>query len=351
MALYALKFRPIFKRRIWGGRRLEHLFGKALPPDEPIGESWELVDLEHDQSVVAEGPAAGRTLHDLLVAGREELAGPIPLAEGRFPLLLKFLDACDDLSVQVHPTEEVAARMGGEVRVKHEAWYVIHADPGAGIYHGLHPGVSRESLREACRSGEVARLLRRVEVRPGQCYYLPSGTVHALGRGVVVAEIQTPSDTTFRLFDWNRIDPATGRPRELHIEQALECITFDAPAEPQQPPTSAASAWLTVTRLAACEAFVVEKIVAAGAVRISVPVRGPMAWMVLEGRGVLYPPSGPATAFQPGDTLLLPAGIGGTRLQTAGRCQWLEVTFPAALGAAALAQPGPSRAWLDVLPD
>ena len=180
--------------------------------------------------------------------------------QGSFPLLIKFLDARQDLSVQVHPDRAMAERLGSGVRVKHEAWYVLETEGDAAIYKGLKAGVSRSDFSAAIESGTCDELLRRIRVKPGDCHYLPSGTVHALGAGVLVAEIQTPSDVTYRVFDWNRVDPASGRPRELHVEQALECINFGPVDESAQKRSHLASHWTTVTRLVTCESFIIEKV-------------------------------------------------------------------------------------------
>jgi len=331
VAVHPLRFEPIFKRRIWGGRTLETMFGKALPPDEPIGESWELADLEEDQSVVAEGPVAGRTLGELVREWGPDLLGRAGLFEGRFPLLIKFLDARQHLSVQVHPDQAYAQRHGGAVRAKNEAWYILHAEPEGCIWRGLHPGVQREQFRAAIQEGSVDTLMQHIPVRPGQCYYLPSGTLHTLGAGVVVAEIQTPSDTTFRVFDWNRVDSKTGRPRELHVEQALECIHLGSEQAPAQEQRShLGSVWTTVTRLVTCPSFTIEKVRMVQGVDQEIPYAEPVVWMVLEGRGaVVYGAERTRLPFKRGDTLLLPAALPAARLLTEEDCAWLEVTLPA----------------------
>ena len=261
MDVHPLIFEPIFKRKIWGGHRIQALFGqKQLPPDIPIGESWEVCDLETDQSVVAAGPAKGKTLGQLVREWGTDLIGRAPLYDGHFPLFIKFLDAVENLSVQVHPDEAMARKLGGNVRAKHEAWYVLQADGDAAIYRGVKDGVTREQFERALADGTVAALLNRIPVKPGSVYYLPSGTVHALGAGVVVAEIQTPSNITYRVFDWNRVDEATGQPREMHVEQALECIHFGRTDTQPQPRSHIASHWTTVTRLVTCDSFTIEKV-------------------------------------------------------------------------------------------
>ncbi len=250
---YPLIFHPIFKPKIWGGRKLQTLLGKRLPQDERIGESWEIADLEEDQSVVANGPACGRTLGELAREWGTGLMGRAPLFEGRFPLLIKFLDATETLSVQVHPNEAMAQQLGGQVRIKNEAWYVIDAEEDGFIYRGVREGVDAETLRHAIRQQRVESVLNRIAVRKGHCYYLPSGTIHALGGGVTVAEAQTPSDITYRVYDWNRIDPSTGAERELHLEEALQCISFDTAPLVGEQREHVASVWTSVTSLVRCE--------------------------------------------------------------------------------------------------
>lgn len=229
MNWYPLRFSPIPKPRPWGGRALAELYHKALPPDERVGESWEVADRPGDASVVINGPWAGCDLRTLMEAHAEAVLGAAAAPNWRFPLLVKILDAREVLSVQVHPPPELAARLGGEPKT--ELWYVTHAAPGAHVYAGLKPGVSRADFEQRLRTGQVAECLHQLPMRAGDALFLPSGRLHALGSGLVLFEIQQNSDTTYRVFDWNRTD-AHGRPRELHLEAALACIRFDdvAPA-------------------------------------------------------------------------------------------------------------------------
>lgn len=221
--LYPLVFQPIFMERIWGGRELERLYGKALPPGKKIGESWEISDRADAQSVVRNGPLAGTTLHEVVERHREALMGKAPLLNGRFPLLVKILDAREKLSLQVHPPEVKAAALGGEPKT--EMWYITEAEVGAELYVGLKKGMTRAQFERGIREGTVAEAFHKVTVRAGDAMFLPSGRVHAIGAGLVLFEIQQNSDTTYRVFDWNRLDDQ-GKPRQLHIEQSLECIDF-----------------------------------------------------------------------------------------------------------------------------
>lgn len=350
MRMCPLVFSPIFKPKIWGGRRLEGVVDKHLDTAEPIGESWELADLENDQSVVRLGPAAGKELGQLVRDWGQDLLGRAELFEGRFPLLIKFLDARENLSVQVHPDEKMARRMGGEVRVKNEAWYVLHAEPDGAIYRGLAEGVSRESFIEAIRNGTVASTLRRIAVKPGDCYYLPSGTVHALGAGVVVAEIQTPSDTTYRVYDWDRVDSASGKGRDLHIDRALECINFAPDDGGRQRRSHVASVWTAVTQLVKCDSFVIEQVRMVEGVEQEIPGGEMTVWIVLDGRGEIgYPGGDEPLTFSRGDTLLLPAGLRQARVATHSKCVWLEVTIP--LPSDLAGYPRPDRAELAIADD
>ena len=250
-----LTFAPILVPKVWGGRRLQ-AFGKQLPAGVDIGESWEVADLPDGGpvSVVDEGPLAGYTLRKMLDTHQTDVMGSVSLdASGRFPLLIKFLDARANLSVQVHPDQAWVEAHPGD-HLKSEAWLVLEADDGGLIYAGLTPGTRADELAEAVADGNVVELLRSVPAQPGDCHTLVSGTCHALGAGVLVAEVQTTSDTTFRVYDWDR----TGR--EIHVDQALACIDVDAapPCVERTPlPTGieerliAETDWFTMHRIAA----------------------------------------------------------------------------------------------------
>jgi len=331
MKPYALKFEPIYKPKLWGGTRIFDHFQRTPVGPEPIGESWELADLEEDASRVVNGPAKGRTLTQLTAEWGRDLIGDADLFEGRFPLLIKYLDARENLSVQVHPTEQVARELGGNVRVKHEAWYVLDCDRGGVIYHGLEAGVSKAAFLEAMKTGRADGILRKVRVQPGDCYFLPTGTVHALGAGVLVAEVQTPSDITYRTYDWGRVDPKTGQPRELHLEQAVKCIDFDRPAPlPMQERLHLGTIATTATRLATCPSFVIDKVRVSGGAEQSVAAGGLIVLISLEGLGRIDSGDGSEPfEFRPGDVVLLPAALSEARGRAVTPVQWLEVTVPA----------------------
>jgi mannose-6-phosphate isomerase len=229
-------FEPIFMERIWGGRRLESEFGKRLPAKKQIGESWEIVDRPEAQSVAANGAMRGKTLHELWTQDREEVFGeagetksprrPLPK---RFPLLIKLLDAQEKLSLQVHPTEKIAATLGSEPKT--EFWYVAAADDKAELFVGLRNQTAPSEFKNALESGTAAELVHAIRVKAGDAMFLPSGRLHAIGAGNLLVEIQQNSDTTYRVFDWNRLDE-NGKARELHVDQALQCIDFND-CEPQ----------------------------------------------------------------------------------------------------------------------
>jgi mannose-6-phosphate isomerase len=222
-ALYPLTFHPIFKERIWGGRNLERLYGKKLPPKVPIGESWEITDRPEGVSVIGNGPLAGKDLRWLVQNYARELLGKTS-ASGRFPLLIKILDCQETLSVQVHPPANVAAQLRGEPKT--EMWYIADATPNAALYVGLRRGVKREEFEQRISDGTVAEALHHVTVKPGDAMFLPSGRVHAIGGGNVIFEIQQNSDTTYRVFDWNRVG-LDGKPREMHVRESLASIDFN----------------------------------------------------------------------------------------------------------------------------
>jgi mannose-6-phosphate isomerase len=223
--LYPLTFHPIFKERVWGGRELERLYGKKLPFGKIIGESWEISDRPGDESIVANGKFAGKNLRWLMENFQRELLGDArPAGGNRFPLLIKILDAREKLSLQVHPPAGKAAELKGEPKT--EMWFIADAAPGAELYVGLKRGVTRAEFEKKISDGSVADCFHRVPVRAGDTMFLPSGRVHAIGDGLVIFEIQQNSDTTYRVFDWNRVG-LDGKPRELHVAQSLASIDFN----------------------------------------------------------------------------------------------------------------------------
>ena len=335
MDTYPYKFTPIYKEKIWGGRNLERLFARALPAGEQIGESWELADLVEGTSVVSNGPRAGTPLTELTAALGPRLLGTArPLDNGRFPLLLKFLDANDILSLQVHPDAQAAAEIGGDAAPKTECWYVVESRGGF-IYKGVRPGVRRRQFRRAIENDTVGQLVRRVDCASGDFHFLPAGTVHALGPGLVVAEVQTPSDTTYRVTDW-------GRGREIHVDRSMQCIHFDVAAD--------ASPGASGRTLLVTDFFTVAlREAAEGQSAALPPGRCAALMMVRAGRhsnilknvgmtpAALVRHGGPVETPVPlaaGDTVLLPAELRNPTLEAAAPCRWLEITLPDTRGTA-----------------
>ena len=331
MKPYPLTFQPILKPKVWGGRFLAQL-GKSLPAAGPIGESWELADLPtsipEGRSVITNGPLAGRSLHEAIEQDQQQIMGAGSLSsDGGFPLLIKFLDAREDLSVQVHPSEDYV-RDHPESHLKSEAWVVIAAEPGATIYRGVKPEVTAEQFAGHIDSGTVADDLIAFPAKIGECHYLPSSTCHALGAGVVVAEIQTPSDTTFRVYDWGR----TGR--ELHVAQALQCILFGEPAEEAaELPLPIEAAGMRTIPLLKTQHFVVERIDALTDAILPVVTSGlPVVWMILSGRARITAFAASADCTEVdlpiGTTALMPAALENAVARLAGETSLLRVTLP-----------------------
>jgi len=335
MPLYPLKFQPIYKAKVWGGRTLEKL-GRALPTEEPIGESWELVDLGRtaasgggggaERSVIANGSLAGQTIHDAMNRYGGELMGHLPPNDfAEFPLLVKFLDAADNLSVQVHPSRQYALE-NTDAYLKSEAWYIVAAKPGAVIYKGVKEGTTPAQFREAIANNTVEDLIISVPVQPGDVHYLPSGTCHALGKGILVAEVQTPSDTTFRVYDWGR------EGRELHVDQALECIAF-APADTSkyEPHIVNERDQTRVEALVRCEHFNIDRVQMKAGYEQELADIEPVVWMVLEGNATIRCAAESQTPIGKGQTLLLPAKMSDATVHVESDLTLLEVTFPQAM--------------------
>ena len=316
---------PLIVPKVWGGRRLSQ-WGKDLPPDTDVGESWEIADLpervERGRSVISAGPLAGQTLRDAITANHEAIMGTATLVNDGFPLLVKFLDAATHLSLQVHPDEEYAAAHE-DAYLKSEAWVILEAEVGSVIFRGLKEGVAEADLRAAITANCVEDVLNAVEVTPGECYWLPSGTCHALGGGVLVAEVQTPSDTTFRLHDWGR------EGRAMHLEAAMECIHWGPP-----PPVVAerplASGDLLTTPLATTSDFTIERIAAMAATVFELVVdEAPAVLMVTEGSGVVRSDGPVPTLDAPrGTTILVPASLQGAQLDLEEGASVLRIDLP-----------------------
>jgi mannose-6-phosphate isomerase len=304
--LYPLTFQPIFQERIWGGRKLETLYGKTLPPGKIIGESWEISDRADANSIVTNGPLAGKTLAELMHSHRDAIMGRARSPDGRFPLLIKLLDAQDNLSLQVHPPQHLAADLGG--CAKTEMWYVSAAEPGSMLYAGLRRGVTREEFADKTRKGTVAECFHQLPVREGDSLFLPSGRVHALGKGLVIFEIQQNSDTTYRVFDWNRVD-AAGKPRQLHIEESLKCIDF----EDFEPSLTSDRAGIVEHGIAGCPLarhalFEVDEFLFKPGAQLKQSISEPHIIAAVTGTLEIPDPANPVT-LNPGQFALVPASL------------------------------------------
>jgi len=321
-----LTFAPILKRIIWGGRRLGDRLGKPIGEETDYAESWELVDRADDQSTVQTGPLAGMTVTQVLSAFPSEVLGRHKEAR-KFPLLLKYLDCNRVLSVQVHPADEYALKMTKPDLGKTEAWYIVEAEPHSVIYAGLKPGVDRIALAEAIQNGETESVLHSFKPAAGQCVFIPAGTVHALGDGLLVAEVQQSSDTTFRLFDWNRVD-AVGNPRPLHIRQSLEVTDYArGPIHPQIP-TPGVGGW---ELLVDCEKFMLRR-AQRNSSQESFKTGGddsPVVLMVTSGRIILEGEGWEPQFFAVGETVLLPANLGESTIRLVTQdANVLEINLP-----------------------
>lgn len=323
---YPLRFEPIFQYRPWGGRRLANVLSTPLPgDDERIGEAWLISDRDECLSRVADGPLAGRTIADLIRDSPQELLGASAAHWRRFPLLLKFLDVCDRLSLQVHPADDQTAFLPQGEPGKTEAWVVLHGGAAARVYAGLHPRITADDLRQAVATRTVADYLATFTPQTGDAVLLRAGTVHSL-QDVVVFEVQQNSDVTFRLDDWDRIDAKTGRRRPLQVAQALACLTLPQGAiAPVLPVVE--TVWPVLReRLFLCEHFGVWRL--HGNSSFPVGRRATARLLVcIEGGGTLVH-DGAEFAFREGEVLLLPAAIGACRCQTPSTVTLLEISLP-----------------------
>ncbi len=326
-SLAPLRFEPILKRLIWGGRRLGSVLNKPIGPEADYAESWELSDHRNGQSEVAEGPLHGTSLQELVHSRGGELLGSTLQHHQQFPILIKFIDAARVLSVQVHPDDEIGHQLAND-NGKNESWVVLDAEPGSLLYAGLKSGVSRTDFVEAVRTGRIEELLHRFEPRPGDCIHIPAGTVHAIGAGVLLVEVQQMSDATFRVFDWDRVD-AEGKPRKLHVTEALEAIDFErGPVNPITPQREVIEGGI-LESLVHCEFFELDRLRLTGESLVGVDDGSRFTALVaLEGLSEIefdsnrYP-------LSPNQTMLLPASAGACPIRVLdGEAIILSCTVP-----------------------
>jgi mannose-6-phosphate isomerase len=325
--LYPLRFEPIFKTNLWGGRRLPDFLRREVPTADPIGEAWVLSDVDGSPSIVADGPLAGLTLRELLAAEPRRILGAAPAANGRFPLLLKYIDARQELSVQVHPNDEQAARKYPGMSGKTEAWVVLDAEPATSrVYAGFAPGVTAADFRAALAARTTPRTLHSFTPAPGDCVFLEAGTVHAIGRDILMFEVQQTCDITYRLYDWDRVDAKTGRPRPLHVDDALECADFDRGPCPPVRPRVEQRGGARREGLVSCGYFTLER--HSGAAPLRVGAAGQCRAVVcVSGRGDLES-GGKRYRFAAGDVMLLPAEVGECVCVPDGETTLLECGLP-----------------------
>jgi mannose-6-phosphate isomerase len=323
--LYPLRFTPILRRLIWGGRRLGTVLHKPIGDEADYAESWEVSDYRDQVSVVEKGCLAGLTIRELVRTRGNELLGPALGARDQFPLLVKFIDAREPLSVQVHPNDELGRRLAGD-NGKTETWVIVDAEPGSVIYAGLEAGVGPHELERAIEAGTVEPLLHRFEPRCGDCILIEAGTVHAIGAGVLLAEIQEMSDATFRVYDWGRVGP-DGKPRALHIEQAMESIDFQrGPVEPIRPERQEIPGGGDRDRLARSAYFALERLRLRGPTRVGESDRFTIV-MGLGGTAEIRHRD-ERVRLDFGQTVLLPAAVDSCEVAPLGAAEVLTCVVP-----------------------
>ena len=323
--LYPLRFEPIYQYRLWGGRRLAHLLSAPLPGDGPIGEAWLLSDRNDHPSRVANGPLKGRTIGQLLKQSPEQLLGKLAGRFRQFPLLLKFLDARDTLSVQVHPSDRQTKYIPAGESGKTEAWVVLETGTESRIYAGLKPGTTKDNLRQALANGAVADHLASFRPKLGDGIFIPAGTVHSLG-DVVVFEVQENSDVTFRLYDWDHVDAKTGQPRALQVDQAMACIDFAQGALVPVMPLVEELKPVLREQLFLCEHFGLWRLHGESPFTVGVE-ETPRVLVCLAGDGQLER-EGSNYPVGKGDVILLPAVLGACFCRPRGAISLLEISLP-----------------------
>jgi len=325
MPLPPLRFEPIFKENLWGGSRLPAFLRRPTSLTGAIGEAWVLSDVDGSPSLVADGPHAGATLRELLAADAAAILGDAPLINGRFPLLLKFIDARQELSVQVHPDDAQAAAAQPGANGKTEAWVILRVNPDTSrVYAGFREGITAADFRAALETKTAPQTLHCFTPAPGDCVFLEAGTLHAIGAELLVFEVQQTCDITYRLYDWDRVDEKTKQPRELHVEKGLACADFTrGPCRPTTPARTG-----THERLAGCRYFTLDR--HAGADPFPVGATGECRVVVcVAGAGELDC-GDTRTALAVGDVVLLPASAGAAVCRPAGGITLLECGIPAA---------------------
>lgn len=321
--LYPMKFRPLFKERIWGGRKMESRFGKELPADKKIGESWELSGVENDLSVVSNGFLAGNNIEELTEIYMGELVGDkVYNSFGvEFPLLIKLIDAADVLSIQVHP-DDTLAKERHNAYGKTEMWYVIDNDPEAELCLGFKQKVTKEEYTKSVENGTLPELLDHIKVKPNDAYFIPAGAIHAIGKGILVAEIQQTSDITYRVYDFLRKDDK-GNFRELHTELAADAINFNPSKEYN---VTVAAKKNQAVKMQECKYFTSSVIDVEGKLtRNYIDLDSFIIYICLEGEAKIEYSEGSETITK-GETMLIPAELNEITIN--GTCKLIEVYIP-----------------------
>jgi mannose-6-phosphate isomerase len=325
ISLYPLRFEPIYQYRLWGGRRLSGLLSAPLPGDGPIGEAWVLSDRDDHQSLVANGPLKDQAIGRLMEQYRTQLMGNLAPRFLRFPLLLKFLDAREMLSVQVHPSDVYPDLIPAGETSKTEAWVVIEAGKKSIIYAGLKHGTTADGLRRSLANGTIVDHLVGIVPKPGDAVFIPAGTVHALGGDVVVFEVQQNSDVTFRLYDWGHVDAKTGQPRPLQVDQAFACIDFGASDGGLVAPRVETNMPVERERLFDCKPFRVWRLLGQAPFPVGA-IAEPRVLVCIEGLGQVKH-GGTPYAVGKGDVWLLPAEVGVCAFQPSQEVTLLEIAI------------------------
>lgn len=324
--LYPMLFKPILKEKIWGGQTLKEKYQRKLPSSK-VGESWDVACHENGTSIVADGFLEGKTLKELIdIYGNELLGSEVHERHGkRFPLLIKILDAADILSVQVHPSDAYALVHEGGQPGKTEMWYIIQAQPGANLIYGIEPGTSKEDFIQAVKEEQLEKCLRKVYVQSGDVLYIPAGVIHAIGPGILLCEIQQNSDTTYRVYDWNRAG-ADGMPRQLHMDKALDVIDFTGRFSKEKlSGLSIEEGGGIRTYYVACPYFAMEKLECHGEMKEIADGTKFFTLTVVEGYGEIVYFNG-SRFFSPGDSIFIPSSLGGYSIR--GDCTIVKAYVP-----------------------
>jgi mannose-6-phosphate isomerase len=322
---YPIRFEPIYQYRLWGGRRLGNLLTATLP-EGPVGEAWVLSDRDDHASKVANGPLTGHTIGQLMEQSQDQLMGRLAQRFRRFPLLLKFLNAREMLSVQVHPGYTHGGLTPAAPGAKTEAWVVLEADKESRVYAGLHAGTTAEMLEQSLANGSLADHLSCITPQPGDGIFIPAGTVHSLGGDIVVFEIQQNSDVTFRLYDWGHVDAKTRQPRPLQVKQALACIDFVDSEAGLVTAVVEAEAPVKRERLFRCAPFWLWRLIGQSPFTVGA-AKEPRVLVCTAGTGQIEH-GGACYLVGKGEVWLLPAAVGTCTFRPQGAVTLLEIAIP-----------------------